>query len=58
MDLDMKFTCPKCGNETLRPPAKPKSLAEMDGSVCESCGYTLTKDEILKQVVEFARKTF
>lgn len=51
MSKVIPFACPKCGNEVLIARVKIKFVSDFDGTVCNSCGYTVTEEDIRKHAL-------
>jgi predicted RNA-binding Zn-ribbon protein involved in translation (DUF1610 family) len=52
--VTVKFSCKKCGSEVFVTAAKPKTLADFYGAVCQNCGTTVTQDDIKAQTLKIA----
>lgn len=51
---NIKFYCPKCGNQTFKTLREVKTYDDYLGAVCAKCGRALTDDDIKERAVEIA----
>jgi hypothetical protein len=46
---NIPFVCSQCGGDKFCVSSEPKTLDDMIGAPCASCGTPLTEDEVKKQ---------
>ncbi|WP_434534047.1 ECs_2282 family putative zinc-binding protein [Enterobacter cloacae] len=55
---EIKFLCPQCGEGIFKTGAKINSLDELNKTICSNCGRKFTKDDVIEQTRNAARKLF
>ncbi len=54
MDNAIPFSCPNCGNQTLKAGAEVKAYSDLLGCSCTMCGHVITDDDIESQARKIA----
>lgn len=49
-DTASLFACANCGQQAFKLAAEPQGLEDFVGAVCESCGHTVTADDVTAQI--------
>ncbi|WP_422615330.1 ECs_2282 family putative zinc-binding protein [Photorhabdus khanii] len=53
----INYSCPHCGNHlVVRSQIKLKKISDIDGTICSKCGKSISKDDIVKQSKDYAKK--